>query len=326
MVTWEQYSGAADNWDALVADLNGGFYQTYGWGEVRRVAGWQPLRMIAKRSGNLVGAAGLLVKRKHGVSVCWIPGGPVGIIDAIGKGFRKALSNVLRTRLLYCRMSLLRVGEPKDAVFLVKAGWKRPSVALSSGLSMAYSLAGSEEDRMNRTSGNWRHNLKRSGRFDMRIEHWEKPDPVEISGLYREMESLKSLPTQHTEAELVTLFEKCNKHIVTYRCLDSDGNLLAVRAAGLCGSAAMDLLAVAGKAARKVYASHATLWALLDHCSKTNVTEYDLSGVDPIGNKGVFDFKHGTGAVLVQYLGEWEWASIPGLRYAANLMLKRSAP
>ena len=180
MVTWEQYSGAADNWDALVADMNGGFYQTYGWGEVRRVAGWQPLRMIAKRSGNVVAAAGLLVKRKHGVSVCWIPGGPVGAIDEIGKGFRKALSRVLRTRFLYCRVSLLRVGEPKNVNFLVKAGWKRPSVALSSGLSMSYSFAGSEEDRMNRTSGNWRHNLRRAGRFDMQIEHWEKPNPMKF--------------------------------------------------------------------------------------------------------------------------------------------------
>jgi lipid II:glycine glycyltransferase (peptidoglycan interpeptide bridge formation enzyme) len=111
--------------------------------------------------------------------------------------------------------------------------------------------------------------------------------------------------------------------VVVYRCLDGEGRLLAIRAAGLCGATAMDLLAVAGGEARKVYASHATLWALLDHCSRLGLRDYDLSGVDPVRNKGVFDFKHGTGASLVECLGEWEWASLPGLRRAVNWLVAR---
>ena len=91
----------------------------------------------------------------------------------------------------------------------------------------------------------------------------------------------------------------------------------------IVGSTAMDLLAVAGGEARKVYASHATLWALLDHCSRLGLRDYDLSGVDPVGNKGVFDFKHGTGASLVECLGEWEWASLPGLCQAVNWLVAR---
>ena len=87
--------------------------------------------------------------------------------------------------------------------------------------------------------------------------------------------------------------------------------------------AAMDLLAVAGGEARKVYASHATLWALLNHCSRLGLHNYDLSGVDPVGNKGVFDFKHGTGASLVECLGEWEWTSLPGFRQAVNRLVAR---
>ena len=80
---------------------------------------------------------------------------------------------------------------------------------------------------------------------------------------------------------------------------------------------------MAGGEARKVYASHATLWAMLDHCSRLGLCDYDLSGVDPVGNKGVFDFKHGTGARLVECLGEWEWAALPGLRRAVNWLVAR---
>ncbi|MES2770840.1 MAG: GNAT family N-acetyltransferase [Pseudomonadota bacterium] len=323
MVIWTQYRGSASAWDEHVAALSGGFYQSYGWAEVRRVAGWQALRMLAKQDGQLVCAASILVKRKLGVAVCWIPGGPLGSAQLLDDHFRSALSQALGTPAVYCRLSLLRPAQTGEETFLRASSWTRPAVAMSSGLTMCYSLAGDESERLKRTSGNWRHNLKRSGRYGLRIEHWAHPDLAAISALYREMEALKGLPVQHSETELAAMFAQCGKQIVIYRCLDSAGRLLALRAAGLCATTAMDLLAAAGGEARKVYASHATLWGLLDHCSQLGLVDYDLSGVDPEGNKGVFDFKHGTGAVLTQCLGEWEWASLPGLCSAVNYLLKR---
>lgn len=322
MVSWEHYQGLAKEWDGYVAALSGGFYQTYGWGEVRRVAGWQPLRLLARRGGEVIAVASVLVKRKLGLAVCWVPGGPLGASDVLDGEFRAVLASALGTKLFYCRISLLRADQKDEAAFLYGAGWQRPRVAMSSGLTMSYALAGDEVERLKRTSGNWRHNLKRSGRYDLRIEHWETPDLEAISALYREMESLKSLPEQHSATELAAIFTQCRQQVVVYRCVDAEGRLLAIRAAGLCGAAAMDLLAVAGGEARKVYASHATLWALLDHCSRLGLREYDLSGVDPVGNKGVFDFKHGTGARLVECLGEWEWAALPGLRQAVNWLVE----
>lgn len=323
MVTWKQYRGLADEWDGYVATLSGGFYQTYGWGEVRRVAGWQPLRLLAWSGEGVIAAASVLVKRKLGLSVCWVPGGPLGTSEMLDGEFLAALGRALGSKLFYCRISLLRAHQENEAAFLSGAGWQRPMVAMSSGLTMSYALAGDEAQRLKRTSGNWRHNLKRSGRYDLRIEHWKTPDLDAISALYREMESLKSLPEQHSATELAAIFTQCREQVVVYRCLDTDGRLLAIRAAGLSGATAMDLLAVAGGEARKVYASHATLWALLDHCSRMGLRDYDLSGVDPVGNKGVFDFKHGTGANLVECLGEWEWASLPGLRQAVNWLAAR---
>ncbi|MBP6621113.1 MAG: peptidoglycan bridge formation glycyltransferase FemA/FemB family protein [Alcaligenes sp.] len=323
MVIWEQYRGPADDWDGHVASLVGGFYQTYGWGEVRRVAGWQPLRLLARRGGEVVAAASVLVKRKLGLAVCWVPGGPVGASKELDGEFRAALGSALGTKLFYCRISLLRADLENEAAFLLADGWQRPKVPMSSGLTMSYALAGDEAARLNRTSGNWRHNLKRSGRYGLRIEHWKTPDLEAISALYREMESLKSLSEQHSAAELAAIFTQCREKVAVYRCLDGEGRLLAVRAAGLCGAMALDLLAVAGAEARKVYASHATLWALIGHCSKLGLREYDLGGVDPVSNKGVYDFKHGTGANLIEYLGEWEWASVPGLRHVLTWLMMR---
>jgi hypothetical protein len=323
MVIWEKYDGPANQWDEYVAALSGGFYQTYGWGEVRRVAAWTPLRLLAQSEGKVVVAASILVKRKLGAAVCWIPGGPIAASNLLDENFRTSLGLALGTKIYYCRISLLRADLGQEDVFLSNAGWKRPTVAMSSGLTMSYSLTGDESERLNRTSTNWRHNLKRSGRYGLFIEHWKTPDVDAVVALYREMESLKSLPVQHSAKELTALFTDCNDRVVVYRCLDTSGNLLAIRAAGLCGTKAMDLLAASGIAARKVYASHATLWALLNHCSRIGLKDYDLSGVDPLGNKGVYDFKHGTGATLVECIPEREWASVPGLRNAVNWMVTK---
>ncbi|MCS6293163.1 MAG: peptidoglycan bridge formation glycyltransferase FemA/FemB family protein [Nitrospira sp.] len=323
MVNWNLYGGQADGWDKQLEALGGGFYQSYGWGEVRRVAGWQPVRLLATSSGQVVAAASVLSQRRAGIPVCWIPGGPVGPAVHFDAGFRSALGRSLGSRIFYCRMSLLRESQPEEKESLARAGWKRPAVSMSTGLTMLCSLKGEESERLKRTSSNWRHNLKRSGHYGLRIERWEQPDPAELSALYREMEALKSLPVQHSEAELEAMLINLGERLVMFRCLDAEGKLLAVRAAGLLGDTAWDLLAAAGANARKVYASHATLWALLDHCSRGGLLHYDLSGVDPILNKGVYDFKQGTGARLVECLGEWEWASLPGMCLAFNWVLKR---
>ncbi len=323
MVKWERYTDSAIEWDKYVESLSGSFYQTYGWGETRKVAGWEPMRLIAKCDEQVIAAASVLVTRRHGITVCWIPGGPMGRIQEISRNFTKALGRELKTKIFYCRISVLRCDLGKESTYLADYGWKRPLVPLSSGWSMSYVLDAGEALRKERASGNWRHNLKRSERYGLNIEHWARPDVQEISKIYREMEALKGLTVQHSESELMAILKNCSNRLIVYQCRDAEGKLLAIRAAGLCGSVAMDLLAAAGAEARKVYATHATLWALLEHCYQHGFKEYDLSGVDREANKGVFDFKKGTGASLVELVGEWEWGSVPGIRQIINFAIRK---
>ena len=229
MVNWIQYEGHADGWDKQLETLGGGFYQSYGWGEVRRVAGWQPVRFLATSRGQVVAAASVLTQRRAGIPVCWIPGGPVGPAVHFGSGLRGVLGKLLGCRIFYCRMSLLRESQQEEKEGLVRTGWKRPSVNMSSGLTMRYSLKEEESERLGLASRNWRHNLKRSGSHGLLIERWNRPHLTEISALYREMEELKTIPVQHSEAELEAMLVSLGNRLVLYRCLDVDGKLLAVR-------------------------------------------------------------------------------------------------
>ena len=173
MVTWTRFQGSAFEWDKQVEALGGGFYQSYGWGEVRRVAGWEPIRLLATSYGQVVAAASVLSQRRAGVPIYWVPGGPVGPIAHFNSIFRRALASLLGKPFYYCRISLLQACQPNDKTSLTSAGWARPSVTMSTGLTMLCQLEGSEPERLARTSGNWRHNLKRSRQHGLRIERWE---------------------------------------------------------------------------------------------------------------------------------------------------------
>jgi len=323
MVIWKLFNGVADEWDRLLLEFDGTPYQTFGWGEVKRVSGWEPFRLVAVNEKRIVSIVSILVKRRLGLIICWIPDGPVDSINLLNTQFRRALSEILQSSFVYCRISFLRHHSENEAVSLQKNGWTRPKKLMSSGLTMLYDLCGDQDQRLKKISGNWRHNLKRSSRYSLCIEHWKDPDANKISTIYREMEMLKSLPEQHSSLELEAIINHLKDKVVIFRCLSSDGDLLAIRAAAVFGDKALDLLAASGAAARKLYATHATLWALLDWCQENGYECYDLSGVDPVGNKGVYDFKHGTGARLVECLGEWEWASIPGISLLVNWLISR---
>ncbi len=323
MVTWKLFEGDADEWDRHLLKLDGTFYQTFEWGEVKRISGWEPFRLIAISEGSVIGLVSALVKKNFFFVICWVPDCSNSAIRLVDNKFHKALSLIIGSSFIYCRISFLSYEVGHEAFSLLQSGWKRPKELMNSGLTMHYELRGDNDQRIKRASGNWRHNLRRSSRFNLRIDKWKKPDINLISRMYREMELLKGLPVQYSLVELQAIISCLGDKVVVFRCLYSDNNLLAIRAAGVFGESALDLLAASGSAARKLYATHATLWALFDWCQENGYKYYDLSGVDPIRNKGVYDFKHGTGASLVECLGEWEWASIPCMCLFFNYILSR---
>lgn len=323
MVTWSIFDGEASGWDSALSALEAGnFYQSHAWGEYRSAMGWQPIRAIGRTGeGAVVAMAQLLVRRQFGTAVVWVPGGPAG--DP--RHWAVDLPAFLRDRFgmaTYCRMNILREGKEDVERVLVAGGWGRPRTRLGTGLSLELDLRPVAEERMKSITSDWRRNLRRSGKSGLTVEPWLNPDPAEMAAVYREMEDYKGLAQQHSEAALSTMARHLGGRLVMFRCRDHEGQLLAFRAAGIFGERAWDLMAAATRAARKVSASHALLWAVTETCRQQGALIYDLGGADPVANWGVFDFKRGTGARLFEYEGEWEWAGLPFMGSAVGLAMK----
>jgi lipid II:glycine glycyltransferase (peptidoglycan interpeptide bridge formation enzyme) len=316
VVTWKLIADAQAlaGWDRdLHAHDDYSIYQTLAWGEHRRASGWVPYRWAAFDGERIVGMAqGLLRRYPGGIGVMWMPGGPAGEVAVWNEDFQQAVFHGTGLRALYCRFNSFKNRRDDDERLLAGCGWRRPRSRLTTGLSLHYDLARPETGRLAACSRNWRHNLKRSEKYGLTVERWTAPAASALRSIYTDMEDYKHLAQQHSEDDLRSLFEHLGDRVVVYRCRDASGAMLACRACAVMGDKAWDLLAATAVAGRKSYASYAAFWALTQHCHQQGIRHYDLAGVDPAGNRGVYDFKRGTGATRIEYLGEWEWA-YPGL-------------
>jgi hypothetical protein len=324
MLTWKIWEGDAATWDILImqfADYT--IYQSYAWGEHRSHFGWVPYRLIATENNQTVAMAQVMLRRfPLGITLAWVNGGPIGSLEAWGKPFHSALQRLIGVKHLYCRVNIMKEQNCLDEVNMKSEGWLRPSVPFLSGRSLSYLPSENESIREAQTSRNWRHNLRRSFKYENQVNVWLSPDPDEIMSVYQSMQSHKNIAALVTRPVLTSILKIFDKQCVIVHCKDKQSNTLALRGTLIFGKKAWDIFAAATPQARKLYASHATFWELMRQCTLRDVQWYDMGGADPLGNKGVYDFKKGTGAKDLLFLGEWEWATSSLLRHAANFLIK----
>lgn len=254
--------------------------------------------------------------------VAWCPGGLAGPIDFWSPALFDQIAASTHASRVYCRVAFSREKTAGDAAYLRSRGWVSPSTALSAALTMVWELPSSDDQVLTGLTQNWRHNLNRALKRNLRVTRWTDPSPAVLSRLYEHMAAHKDIDASFDASQLTALFRSLDGLLLMYGCESDAGVPLAVRACVVQHNAAWDLLAATSAEGRRCYASYAVLWALIRECRSLGVTQYDLSGVDPIGARGVYDFKRGTGAREQECLGEWEWSTSPLLRRAVNLMVR----
>lgn len=319
MVTWERFEGSDAEWDsALGAASDACAFQGSRWAAHKADSGWSAVRLRSKTA-----IAQFLVKRAGpGVAVAWARGGPAGAISAVDPGLLAALRAAAGTPLVYARLCSYRPVSTGDERALRAAGWTRCRYPLDKDTTMILDLSPDPARIEESLTANWRHNLKRGRKRCASVRLWENPRPAEMASVYRAMESFKNMTRQHDEGALRSMIERLAGSLVVFRADDENGDPIALRAATVEHGRAWDLLAATSPAGRKSYAAYAVFWEQILECRRRGAAAIDLGGVDPEGNKGVFDFKRGTGAAMIRFLGEWDAAAPPPLRPLAQAVIK----
>ena len=320
MVTWKLYDGTARKWDELLSGFELRSYsQLFDWGEYKRNLGWCVIRTIAEDGeGNCIGLAqGTYKAYLFDVAILWVPGGPVGKLKNTDDGLFECLRNGIRCKRLYCRISPPYYENETH----IKNEWEQSSKKINSSLSMLLKL---EDDNFNKLDKNWKKNLKKSEKKELKIEKINNPDYKIVESLYRNLEEYKKINVQYSRLELENIFDLLSECMSLYVCRNKDGEVIAIRSCIFHKEKAWELMAASNEEGRKKSAAYLLLWRMLEDCKEQNVSDFDLGGIDPINNAGVWYFKKGTGATEIKYAGEYEKCSTPCLALLINLYIKYS--
>lgn len=303
-------------WDnELIKFSDYNFFQTYKYGEYTKTLGYKPHRWAAFSDNKEIKSMFQGWSRKFlGVTVVLGRGGPVGQINELDETLQETIISSLGRSNLYCHCFPYSFYKSIDSLNMELAKWRKPSHSKISRWSLYLDLTLGIEELKSSLSGNWQRNLKRSNKQLLNVEKWDNPEPDLIYGLYQRMEIYKKIPRQFSGLELQNLINIFSEEIVLFRCLNESGTLIGVRGCIKIGNKGLELFAAVDKEARKRYVSYKLLWELIKYCRMVGIKYYDFNGINVTNNIGVYNFKLGTGAELVEYLGEYDWATSETIR------------
>lgn len=330
MAKWELLSDetARESWDdALVRCDNYSPFQTYAWGQFRRGLGWEPCHWAAfDEHGQIVAMMlGGLRRYPLGLGLIWAEAAPVGDLSVCDESLQEAMKQTTGLKRIYCRFRSDRERCIEDALRLSAQGWSRSWFPLTCNYSMTLDLTRSEEELRAGLERNWRRNLKRASEHRITTSRWEAPDADEMASVYASMEEVKGLDCQQPREEIELVSKALKERMILYRCDDEHGALLSFRGCIIVGDRASSWFAASNERGRELLASYAVFWALVRECQRQNVKSFDLGGIEPLTNAGVYRFKKGIGSVPIEYLGEWDWATRPWLQWLGNWAISRRA-
>ena len=326
--TWKLLSNeeAIASWDAALLKFEDNTpFQSYAWGEYRRALGWEPHHWAAfnERGEIIAMMLGLVRRYPLRFGLVWSEGGPVGDLSVCDQTLQDTMTETTGLKRIYCRFRCDRERLVTDALKLSAQRWDRSWFNMTSSFSMSLDLTKDEAKTLSACDQNWRRNLRRANEANLTVRQWSDPNVDEVLSVYESMQTVKGLEEQLSREEIEQLLRTFKQNLVLYRCDDETGHLVSLLGWVVYGDRAWAVFWATSELGRKLHASFAIFWAIVQHCQRLGLRSCDLAGIDPIRNNGVYRFKKATGALPLEYLGEWDWATSSWMRWLGNWAISR---
>lgn len=337
MSGWESCSEivAVAEWDANLALANDHtVFQSYGWGEYKRAAGWDPLRYWYRdKDGRVQAMAQFLLKRLPlGVGLLWAAGGPALIFP--DKNQSKA------SELLQELLEILDAGYPRSLIrfqshsshdssliYNISKVCQRPAAKLNSGFSIRMELDSLDEAALRKQmTSKHRYYTKKAVEAGMSWSVGNGDQQLrELAALHREMVNIKQLESIATSyEELERMRNALGDHVLIVNgCLD-DVPVTSCLVL-LFGVKAFYMVASTGEKGREVSAAYAMVEQLIQQLRERGISCFDFGGIDPVNKSasGVNHFKCGFGGQITEYVGEWEYARSRLIQSGLNFAIRK---
>jgi hypothetical protein len=333
--TWELLDDgeARRMWDAeLVKAEDYAVFQSYGWGEFKRSAGFRPLRWIARdAAGNTVAMVQFLLKSLPlGFAVAWAAGGPAVRFKPAGVRSGFDLAGLLSAVRAHVPRVLVKfdsyIADDPDAAAQFSQLCKRPRAHITSGVSIQFDISKGAKAFVERMTSKHRYYLRKAEPAQL---SWEAgngtKDIAVLVSLHRAMTTSKGLKSgSKTKSEYASLRDALGASGMTIVTGYLDGEPVTSCLTLDFGKKAFYYVAATGQTGRQIGAAYAMLPRLVEVLHGKGIELFDFGGIAPGSPKakGVDHFKKGFGGTVIEYLGEWEWASVPFLASAVGILMK----
>ncbi|MFC1657051.1 lipid II:glycine glycyltransferase FemX [Candidatus Moduliflexota bacterium] len=301
----EIVAAGREEWDSILPLFDGAtIYQTWSYGEVR----WgesQLNHVIMKLDNDIVGAAQVRTMTIPGVGsgIAYIPFGPLWRRPGIEPDawlFRRII-NALYEEYVVKRGLLLRLlplewegGELNVESILCDAGLDR-QISNRPYRTFLIDLSLSGEELRKSLDPKWRGHLNRSGRSGLTIIEG-KDDALygTFAEIYGEMHSRKLFAEFVNIDEIREVQKDLPDHLkMTILVALKESEPVASLVCSAIGGTAVYYLGASSAKGRKLAASYALQWAMIERLQERGCRWYDLGGTDPEDNPGTHSFKRG---------------------------------
>ena len=300
-------------WEDLLSRFEDAtIYQTWAYG----AAHWGEGRLshlVLKAAGCPVGIAQVIVMRIPvlGAGIAYVPWGPlwrrkgeaadIGIFGEMVARIRAEYA-VKRGLLLRIAPNVVWEGSDRFGPILAAEGYARTSIP--GYRTLVLDLTQPLDAIRKSLDQKWRNQLNRSEKNGLSVIEGTGAELYErFSGVYREMIGRKRFRSSvdiglFAEAQR-NLPETQRMRIFICECRD-----VAVAASvGTCiGDTGIYLFGATSDGGKELKGSYLLQWRMIAWLKETGCRRYDLGGIDPEGNPGVYHFKNGISNAEVRHI------------------------
>jgi lipid II:glycine glycyltransferase (peptidoglycan interpeptide bridge formation enzyme) len=320
-----------EQWDTFVAThVNGHFLQSWGWGELKALAGWHPVRLALWDGEIMVAAAQVLRKTVSSIPLslghlAYIPRGPV--LDWHQPILYETFLTLLDTYLRRQGAVALR-WEPDLAAdtlegqilqqYLLARG-ARPVPAVQPLRTIVLDLEPTEERLLAQMKEKWRYNIRLGIRKGVTVRVAESSEDVRSWYTLLQATGERDQFGVHDQAYYQRAWETfAPRDELRLLLAEYEGALLAGIFVSVLGSQAIYLYGASGNEQRQLMPNYVLQWEAIRWAKQRGVRLYDFWGIPATDSEdeamsGVYRFKRGWGGRTVNYLGGYEHVYRPGV-------------
>lgn len=315
--------------EAVCQSESANVYASEKWGEYKRRLGWSVKRVIiGDQSGRYLGLVQYQIRKRGPARFILAQGCP--LLTEKGTFQAKEVFEAFIAHLDLGRTDLLGIKyhqfETSEAKLALLAHGFHPVISAKDH-TLEVNLLQSMESIRSALDGRWRNALvkaERNENIEIKFIHSPLERSLAFDAFSKMYTSLKEKKMFRNSLNL-QLYRELAAHdtCLEFQEVRENGEPILVRIAHKSRHRWTDFYVASNERARAMEVPRLALWRAIEKAQQEGASIYDLGGIDPANNRGVFVFKAGVTRSVVQATPLWLYSRSSVVRDVAASILGR---